>query len=193
MQAEMIDAAAEALHKAISLRDPYTGRHNSRTERLSVLIGTQLQLPPPRLQGLQIGARLHDIGKLGIPGDLLAKPGRLSAIEMELVRQHPLFGYNIVKDLASPWPLSQIVRSHHERLDGSGYPDGLSGDAICLEARIVAVADAVDAMTSMRGYRPALPIPTVIAELHRDRGIRLDEAVVDICIDLLGQPDFLEL
>ncbi len=179
---------AVALARTIEQRDPYTAGHQSRVARIAVALGRELGLSEEQLVGVDMGAQLHDIGKIGIPAELLTFPGRLSDLQLALIREHPTLGHGIVKDIATPWPIADIILQHHERLDGSGYPAGLRGDAICLEARIVAVADVLEAITAHRPYRPALGLVAGLEELRRGRGTLYDAAVVDACLALTRDP-----
>ena len=140
-----------------------------------------MELAPERIEGLRLGATIHDIGKLHTPAELLTRPGKLLALELELIRQHPLTGYEIVKDVDFPWPVAQMVLQHHERMDGTGYPQGLKGEEILLEARILAVADVVDGMSTHRPYRAALGLEAALQEIERMRGRWLDPQAVDAC------------
>lgn len=175
----------QAMSLAIEKRDPYTAGHQRRVTKLCRAIGTRLGLDWEILQGLRMAAAVHDIGKIQVPAAILNKPGKLSEPEWAILKQHALIGYEILKGIDFPWPLAEAVYQHHERLDGSGYPRGLKGDAIILEARILSVADVAEAISSFRPYRPALGIKAAIRELKSGRGIRYDEKIADICIDLL--------
>jgi putative nucleotidyltransferase with HDIG domain len=174
-----------ALSRATDARDPYTAGHQRRVSDLAVDIGSELGLGTDQLEFLKIAGALHDIGKIGLPAEILSKPGTLHPLEIELVRTHPQTGAQILADIEFPWPVQDVVAQHHERLDGSGYPDGFAGDQIRLEARIVAVADVVEAMCSHRPYRNALPLSAALDELSSGRGIRYDTAVVDAAQQIL--------
>jgi PAS domain S-box-containing protein/putative nucleotidyltransferase with HDIG domain len=166
------------------MRDPYTAGHERRVAKLAVAIGAELGLDADRQEGLQVAGLLHDVGKIGIPAEILSKPARLSRVEFLLIQGHAEQGYEVLKDIDFPWPVAEVARQHHERMDGSGYPRGLAGDAILLEARILAVADVVEAMSSHRPYRPALGIEAALAEISRGRGSVYDAAVADTCLGL---------
>lgn len=166
------------------IRDPYTAGHERRVADLAIAIARELQLGDEQIEGLRVAGRLHDIGKIAIPQEILAKPGGLGEAEFELVKQHPKIGYDILQTVTFPWPVADIVLQHHERLDGSGYPTALKGDEILIEARILAVADVVEAMSSHRPYRPALGIDVALDEIRRGRGLRYEERVVDACVRL---------
>lgn len=172
------------------MRDPYTVGHERRVSKIAVAIGQEMGLDEVTLEGIRIGANLHDLGKISIPAEILGKPGRLSNIEFEIIKAHPVAGYDILKDVGFPWPVDKIALQHHERLDGSGYPNGLQGNEILLEARIVAVADVVEAMHSHRPYRPGLGIESALNEIKRGRGTAFDPDVVDGCLRLFNEKNF---
>lgn len=170
--------AVTALAEAVERRDPYTGGHIQRVVAYSVLIGDEMGLPVEQLETLRLGATLHDIGKIAVPDQILRKPGALDPDEIEVMRRHAVDGAAIVSRIASLAPVLPIVRSHHERLDGQGYPDGLAGDDIPLLARVVAVADTFDAITTSRPYRAGLDADTAASEIRKDAGARLCPTVV---------------
>lgn len=172
----------EAIVRTLELRDPYTSGHQARVADLAVAMGTRLGLSDTRIEGLRYGALLHDLGKIAVPGELLSRPDRLDDLEMAMIRHHAQRGYEVLRHLDVPWPLADIARHHHERLDGSGYPEGLAGDAISPEARIVGVADVVEAMTSHRPYRAALGLDAALAEVRAGAGTRYDAAIVAACL-----------
>ena len=173
------------------LRDPYTVGHEKRVAELAVAIGTELGFEAIRLEGLRVAGYLHDIGKMIIPAEILSKPTRLTALEYEMVKGHPQAGFDVLKNVEFPWPVAQVALQHHERLDGSGYPQGLKGEAILFEARIVAVADVVEAMSSHRPYRPGLGIEKALAEIERGRGGLYDPNIVDICLKLFREKGYV--
>jgi len=175
-----------ALARMANTRDPYTHGHQERVGELAAAIGTQMGLDERRVEGLRFGARIHDIGKVYIPAEILNRPGRLTAPEFELIKTHAQVGYEMVRDIDFPWPIREIILQHHERLDGSGYPHGLAGDEICLEARIVAIADTVDAMTAHRPYRPALGLDAALAEIERGAGRIYDAQAAAACLSICG-------
>jgi putative nucleotidyltransferase with HDIG domain len=176
--------------RAVEKRDPSTSGHQQRVAQIAVAIAQQMELAPERIEGLRLGATIHDIGKLHTPAELLTRPGKLLALELELIRQHPLTGYEIVKDVEFPWPVAQMVLQHHERMDGTGYPQGLKGEEILLEARILAVADVVDGMSTHRPHRPALGLEAALREIERMRGRWLDPQAVDACLRLFREQGF---
>jgi len=180
----------EAVALTVEKRDPYTAGHQQRVAALAVAIAEEMGLDGQRIEGIRIGGLIHDIGKITVPAEYLARPGALSEAEFLVIRAHPEVGYEIMKGVESPWPLSLMILQHHERLDGSGYPQGLEGDGILLEARILAVADVVEAMASHRPYRPALGLEPALDEIQAGRGTRFDARVVDACLRLFRERDY---
>lgn len=180
-----LEGTIHTVSMAVELRDPYTAGHQRRVAELACAIAKAMGLSEERIRGIHMGGLIHDIGKIGIPAEILSKPSRLTALELEIVQEHAAMGFNILKDVEFPWPVADIAHQHHERMDGSGYPQGLKGEAICLEARIIAVADVVESMASHRPYRPALGIPAARDELVRNRGKLYDAQVTDACLQVL--------
>ena len=168
-------------------RDPYTAGHQKRVAEISMAIARQLHWSEERVQALYMAAMVHDIGKMSVPSEILTKPSRLTSIEMQLVQGHVDSGYQILKDIPFPWPIADMVRQHHERLDGSGYPQGLKGDEISIEGRILAVADTIEAMSSHRPYRPGLGLDAAMKEIRAEAGSKLDASVVDAAFVLEGE------
>lgn len=181
LPAEHYISAVEAIVQACELRDPYTAAHGRRVSAIACAIGREMALKDDRVEGLRLGGMIHDVGKLATPMRILAKPGRLTAEEYEIVRRHPEDGAAVTRPIAFPWPVTEIVAQHHERLDGSGYPAGLVGDQIVLEARIVAVADVLESMAWDRPYRTGLGVDAALAELRDGRGARFEDAAVTAC------------
>ena len=177
-----LEQTIQVLAATIEQRDPYTAGHQSRVANLCSAIAGDLGLSRDRIHGIRLAASIHDLGKIGNPAEILAKPKRLTDMEFGLVKEHVDIGFQILKDVAFPWPIATIVRQHHERLDGSGYPQGLRADAILLESRILAVADVVEAMASHRPYRRALGIEAALAEISARRETAFDAEVVDACL-----------
>jgi PAS domain S-box-containing protein len=195
---EYVERLERVFHQTVELvaaigelRDPYTHGHERRAADLAAAIAVQLGLDAQTVEGVRIASYLHNIGNVGVPAEILVKPSRLSALESELVRGHAQAGYEIIKQVDFPWPVADIVWQHHERLDGSGYPRGLKGNDIRLEARILAVADTVEAMSSHRPYRPALGIDRALAEVQNNRGTLYDSAVVDACLVLFRERGYV--
>ena len=176
----------------VGKKDPYTIEHQERVAALALEIGNRLGLGKERCEGLRIAGLVHDIGKIEIPGEILSKPGRLSPIEFELIKTHARSGYDILREVDFPWPVAEIAHQHHERMNGSGYPRGLKGEEILLEARIITVADVVESMVSHRPYRPSLGINAAREEIAEKSGVLYDSAVVDACLSLLDErPDLI--
>jgi PAS domain S-box-containing protein len=185
-----MEATIQALASTVELRDPYTAGHQRRVAQLAMAIGRELGLTDDRVNGLYLAAIVHDIGKIYVPAEILTKPGRLNKIEYDLVKTHVDASYDILKSIDFHWPIAQIVHQHHERMDGSGYPKGISADGLLLESRILAVADVVEAIASFRPYRPALGTDVALAEIAAGRGVLFDGVVVDACIRQFRERDF---
>lgn len=186
-------AVVQALKVAMTMgemRDPYTAGHEQRVAEIAVAIGAELGFDEKRQLGLRIAGYVHDVGKIMIPAELLAKPSRLSPHEFLLIKEHPRAGYDILKNVECNWPVADVAWQHHERMDGTGYPQGLKGEAILMEARIMAVADVVEAMSSHRPYRPGLGIDRALAEIERGRGTSYDANAVDACLRLFREKGF---
>jgi len=176
-----------AVAAMVELRDPYTAGHQRRVAQLVDAIAQEMGLPDKQIEGLHLAAVVHDMGKINIPSEILSKPGKLTDTEFGLIKEHPHAGYEILKGIDFPWPIAQTVLQHHERLDGSGYPDGLHGDEILPEARILAVADVIEAMASHRPYRPGLGIENALSEVEENRGTKFDTEVVGAALRLFRE------
>lgn len=187
---QSLEQSIQTIAATVEARDPYTAGHQNRVSELAVAIGHEMNLSEKQIHGIQLSAIIHDLGKIHIPAEILSKPGRLNAIEFMLIQTHPQEGYNILKDVKFPWPIADIVLQHHEKMDGSGYPQGLKGEEILLEARIICVADVVEAMSSHRPYRASLGIQPALDEIQRGRETWYDPAVVDICVKLFQEKGF---
>lgn len=185
-----LEGAFKAMSLTLEIRDPYMAGHQHRVSSLAVAIAQEMNLPWEKIEGLRLAGIIHDIGKIAVPTEIMTKLGRLTKTEFNLIKDHPRVGYEIVKDIAFPWPVAHIILQHHERMDGSGYPEGLVGDAILPEARILAVADIVEAICSLRPYRPALGLEKGLEEARKGRGILYDTRVVDACIKLFRDGRF---
>jgi PAS domain S-box-containing protein len=183
-------AIIQAMSTTIEKRDPYTAGHQRRVAKLCRAIATHLDFTWDRIQGLRMAAAIHDLGKIHVPSGILNKPGPISTHEMAIIRMHPSTAYDILKGIDFPWPLAETIHQHHERLDGSGYPKGLKGDQILLEARILAVADVVESMASFRPYRPELGLDAALAEIQIHKGVLYDADVVDTCTALIAHKGF---
>lgn len=195
IQVKKLDSALEGALVAVSAtleqRDPYTAGHEKRVADLAVMIGKELQLDEERLRCLHLAGIVHDLGKIQIPAEILTKSSRISKAEFALIKIHPEVGYDILKHIDFPWPIAEIIRQHHEYLDGSGYPHGLTAEQILFESRILTVADIVESMSSDRPYRPALGLDKAIEEICRLSGSKLDAEVVSACIEVLNRGDYI--
>jgi PAS domain S-box-containing protein len=178
------DAVVGAIANAIEARDPYTAGHQREVADLAGAIARELHLSDDEVKGIEVAATLHDVGKIAVPAEILTRPGRLSSAELEIVRTHPEAGYHIVADIPFPWPVATMILQHHERLDGSGYPNGLMAPDILLGSRIVAVADVISAISEDRPYRSGLGLSSALEELVSNRGRLFDPTVVDACLRL---------
>jgi PAS domain S-box-containing protein/putative nucleotidyltransferase with HDIG domain len=185
-----MDAIIKVLAMTVEVRDPYTSGHQQRVSSLSTSIAHEIGLPAAQIEGIRIAGIVHDIGKMYVPSEILSKPGQLTEIEFSMIKMHSQAGYDILKIVEFPWPIAQTVLQHHERMDGSGYPGHLLGKDIILEARILAVADVVEAMASHRPYRPALGIDKALEEISKKKGILYDAEVVDVCLKLFNEEGF---
>ena len=175
---------------AVEMRDPYTSGHQVRSADIARAIATEMGLPKDRIDGIRLAGSIHDIGKLSVPAEILSKPTKLTDIEFSLVKEHSRVGYEMLKDVESSWPLAQIVYQHHERMNGSGYPRNMKGNAILIEARIMAVADVVESMASHRPYRPALGIDAALEEIEKNRGTLYDAVAADACLKLFREKNY---
>jgi hypothetical protein len=182
-----LSASVTAMVNAMESRDPYTAGHEGRVAEISVAIGREMGLDEWRLQGMRLAAMVHDMGKIAIPSEILNKPSRLTPAEFEFFKAHPETGYSILKDIPFPWPVALMVRQHHEKLDGSGYPLGLKGDELLLESKIIAVADIVEAIGSDRPYRRTLGLEAALEEVESMAGAKLDAEAVRICAALFRE------
>lgn len=180
----------QAIAQAVEVRDSYTAGHQRRATNLARAIATKMGLPKDKIEGIRMAGRIHDLGKLSIPADILSKPSTLTDIEYTLIQEHPQIGFDILKAIEFPWPVATIVYQHHERIDGSGYPLGLEGDKILIEAKIIAVADVVEAMSSHRPYRAAIGVDKAMEEIRSNRGIAYDSDAVDACLGLFERGEF---
>jgi len=180
----------QAISMTVEKRDPYTSGHQQRVADLVKSIAQELKLQPDQIESIYMAAAIHDIGKISLPAEILVKPSQLSSIEISLIQAHAQAGYDILKGIDFPWPIADIVLQHHERMDGSGYPQGLAGDKILFEARIIGVADVVETMASHRPYRPSIGTDKALEEIARNRGILYDPLAVDACLKLFNDKKF---
>lgn len=190
---DILQQTVMALGRAIEMRDPYTDGHQKRVALLAEAIAKELGLPQDEADGIRIAALIHDIGTIRIPSEIICKPGPLNDIEFSIVKTHSQAGYDLVKEVPFPWPIGEMILQHHERLDGSGYPRGLKGDEILFAARILSVADVIEAMSAHRPYRPSQGLGRAMAEVQAGAGTRYDARVVEACVRVLNnRPSLLE-
>ncbi|MBW1837533.1 MAG: response regulator, partial [Deltaproteobacteria bacterium] len=173
-----LEGIIQAMVRTVESRDPYTAGHQQRVAELAVAIAIEMNIPKNQIEGIRMAGRIHDLGKISVPAEILSKPTRLTDIEFALIKTHSRIGYDILKEIDFPWPIAQMVLQHHEKMNGSGYPQGLSGEDILLEARVLCVADVVEAMASHRPYRPALGIEKALDEISENKGVFYDPEVV---------------
>ncbi|KON47613.1 hypothetical protein AL013_07620 [Mariprofundus ferrooxydans] len=189
MQQGLVETV-EAIASTVEMRDPYTAGHQRRVAEIAVAIARKLGMEEEQIRGLFLAGIVHDLGKIGIPAEILSYPGRLSETQFMMVQEHSQIGFDILKDVHFPWPIAQMVLQHHERLDGSGYPQGLKGEEILREAQILSVADVVEAMASHRPYRAGLGLDAALAEINDKRGTLFEADVVDACTSLFREDGF---
>ena len=187
---ESVETTIQAMVRIVEKRDPYTAGHQRRVTQLACAIARRMNYSEDQVNALHLAGIIHDVGKIQVPAEILANPDTLSEAEFSIVKTHPLAGYEILDTIEFPWPIAKIIYQHHERMNGSGYPQGLSGEDILLEARVLAVADVVEAMSSHRPYRPALGIDKALAEITQGKGILYDADVVDNCVNLFSDGSF---
>jgi len=185
-----LGATIQAMAVTVEARDPYTAGHQHRVADLARSIAAELGLPADQIDGIGMAATIHDLGKISVPAELLSMPRKLTDIEFSLIKTHSRSGYDILKDIEFPWPIARIILEHHERMNGSGYPQGLRGDNILIESRIISVADVVESMASHRPYRASLGIDAALEEIGKYSGILYDDNVVDACLRLFRDKGF---
>ena len=185
-----LDGMITALAAVTEKRDPYIAGHQRRVTRLACAMAEEMGFTEERIEGIRVAGTIHDLGKIDLPGEILRKPSRLSNLEFGLVKTHPQIGCDLLKRAEFPWPVTQILLQHHERLDGSGYPKGLAGRNILLEARLLGVADVVEAMSHRRSYRSAFDIGKALEEILRNKGVLYDPQGVDACLKLFTEKGF---
>jgi putative nucleotidyltransferase with HDIG domain len=185
-----LEETVNALSSAVEMRDPYTAGHQRRVTNLACAIAREMDLPNEQIEGIRLAGIIHDVGKIRVPAEILSWPGRLNDIDFNVIKTHPQVGFDIIKKIELPHSVAQIMLQHHERLDGSGYPGGLKANEILLEAKILAVADVVEAMASHRPYRAALGVDKALEEISKNKGILYDPDVVDACCKTLSKKKF---
>jgi PAS domain S-box-containing protein len=177
-----LGATVRAIAVTVETRDPYTAGHQRRVADLAHAIATEMNLSVDQIDGIHMAATIHDLGKISVPSEILSKSKKLTDLEFRLIKTHSQSGYDILKDIDFPWPVAMIILEHHERMNGSGYPNGLKGDNILLESKILAVADVMESMASHRPYRPSLGIEAALEEIEKNRGTLYDADVVNACL-----------
>lgn len=190
MLRKAMGGTVQAISRIVEMRDPYTSGHQKRVADLARAIAKEMGLSKDKKDGIRMAALIHDIGKISVPAEILSKPGRLNEMESNIIKSHPKTGYEILKPIEFPWPVAKIVLQHHERIDGSGYPSGLLDKEILIEAKILGVADVIEAMCSHRPYRPAIGIEKALQEISKNRGILYEPKVVDACLILFKVKKF---
>ena len=187
---KFIEGTAHIITKVVETRDPYSIGHQQRVSKLATAIAQEMKLPQDKIEGVRFASLVHDVGKINLPTEIVSKPSKLVEVEFNLIKNHPRIGYDILKEVDFPWPIAEIVFQHYEKIDGSGYPRGLKGDEILIEAKILGVANVVEAMSSYKSYRPALSIDESLAEISRNKNILFDPEVVDTCLRLFKEEGF---
>jgi PAS domain S-box-containing protein len=187
---QAMGATVQALNKTVEMRDPYTAGHQRRVADLSRAIVKEMDLPKEKIEAIRMAAAVHDLGKIAVPAEILSRPGRLNDSEFSLIKAHPRIGFDILKTIKFPWPIADIVLQHHERLNGSGYPQGLKDKEISIEAKIIGVADVVEAMLSHRPYRRAHPLELALKEINENKGILYEPDVTAICMNLFTTKNY---
>ncbi|MDD5712524.1 MAG: HD domain-containing protein, partial [Smithellaceae bacterium] len=185
-----LGATVRAMAMVVETKDPYTAGHQRRVADLARAIANEMNLTVQQIDGIRMASVIHDIGKIAVPAEILSKPSDLSHTEQLLIQEHAIFGYNILKDIEFPWPIARMVLEHHERIDGSGYPNGLKDEDLLLESKIIAVADVVEAIASYRPYRPAHGLERALEEIDSQKGILYDSVVADACLRLFREKGY---
>ncbi len=185
-----LEETVATIAATVEARDPYTAGHQRRVAAFAAAIAEELGLDEETVQGIHLAGTIHDLGKIKVPAEILARPGQLSEIEERIIQIHPEAGWEILRGVEFPWPIAEMVLQHHERLDGSGYPRGLRGEQISMGARILGVADVVEAMASHRPYRPSRGLKAALSQVEGDRGVLFDAAVVDACLALFREKGY---
>jgi len=187
---KLIEGIAYIITEIVEIRDPYLRGHHQRVSKLATAIAQEMKLPQDKIEGVKIASLVHDVGKVNLPTEIVSKPSALFEVEFNLLKNHPRTGYEILKKVDFPWPIAEIVFQHQEKIDGSGYPRGLKGAEILIEAKILGVANVVEAMSSYKSYRPALSIDESLAEISKHENILFDPEVVDACLKLFKEKGF---
>jgi len=187
---KLIEGIAYSITEIVEIRDPYLRGHHQRVSQLATAIAQEMKLPQDKIEGVKIASLVHDVGKVNLPTEIVSKPSALVEVEFNLLKNHPRTGYEILKKVNFPWPIAEIVFQQYEKIDGSGYPRGLKGAEILIEAKILGVANVVEAMSSYKSYRPALSIDESLMEISKYKNILFDPEVVDTCLKLFKEKGF---
>ena len=187
---KLIEGIAYSITEIVEIRDPYLRGHHQRVSQLATAIAQEMKLPQDKIEGVKIASLVHDVGKVNLPTEIVSKPSALVEVEFNLLKNHPRTGYEILKKVDFPWPIAEIVFQHQEKIDGSGYPRGLKGAEILIEAKILGVANVVEAMSSYKSYRPALSMDESLTEISKYKNILFDPEVVDACLKLFKEKGF---
>ena len=187
---KFIEGIAYIITEIVEIRDPYLTGHHQRVSKLATAIAQEMKLPQDKIEGVRFASLVHDVGRVNLPTEIVSKPSKLVEVEFNLLKNHPRTGYEILKKVDFPWPIAEIVFQHQEKIDGSGYPRGLKGDEILIEAKILGVANVVEAMSSYKSYRPALSIDESLTEISKYENILFDPEVVDACLRLFKEKGF---
>jgi len=187
---KLIEGIAYIITEIVEIRDPYLRGHHQRVSKLATAIAQEMKLPQDKIEGVKIASLVHDVGKVNLPAEIVSKPSKLVEVEFNLVKNHPRIGYEILKKVNFPWPIAEIVFQYQEKIDGSGYPRGLKGAEILIEAKILGVANVVEAMSSYKSYRPALSMDEALTEISKYENILFDPEVVDACLKLFKEKGF---
>ena len=187
---KFIEGTAHIITEIVEIRDPYLIGHHQRVSQLVTAIAQEMKLPQDKIEGVRFASLVHDVGKVNLPTEIVSKLNKLSEVEFNFIKNHPKISYDILKKVDFPWPIAEIVFQHQEKIDGSGYPRGLKGAEILIEAKILGVANVVEAMSSSRSYRPAISIEESLAEISKNKNILFDPEVVDVCLKLFREKGF---
>jgi len=187
---KITEGIVNIVSKVIETRDPYSEGHHGRVAKLAIAIAAEMKLSEKRIDGIKFSSMIHDLGKVSLPTDIVSRPGKLFEVEFNLIKNHPNVGYEILKKIEFPWPVAEIVLQHHEKIDGSGYPQGLKGNQILLEAKIICIADVIESMSSSRSYRPAVSIDICLKEIIENKNKLFDSKAVDACVKLFKEKNF---
>jgi putative nucleotidyltransferase with HDIG domain len=188
---KIIEGIVDIIIQVVEMRDPYSAGHQQRVSKLATAIAREMKLPQDKIEGVRLASLVHDIGKVNLPTEIISKPSKLIEVEFNFIKNFPKVGSDILKKIDFSLPIAEIVFQHQEKIDGSGYPRGLKGDKICIEAKILGIANVVEAMSSYKSYRPALSVDEALAEIIENKNILFDPEVVDVCVKLFKEKGFI--